>query len=295
MFSETRGSVLCSRASLTRHSLLTVMSEEQLARHALEATPARAPKTAALRRLDFWDGPSSLLNQAEQASLGIAIAMRRLARAFPAPQGGPAVLDETQAPLCHLFAPESSFPWEAQNFGQVPVSVMHEFVMLLGCTLNMVESELVRPRVSESAHPCRPCRPYRPRGGRTRVLNVLRQAVQVVAYTLVEEVLRKNLDQNNEPLLVGRPLLMGACVIALKITNDKRTTTRDCCSLLRDHFTGLTQRHLHLIELTLMETLDWRLPSGTIYQVMANALFEAAAAHTSSARVAVPRMLEEVA
>jgi len=73
-----------------------------------------------------------------------------------------------------------------------------------------------------------------------------------------------------------RSMLLGACVIACKVSRDHEVKLHDCFGRVRDVLNRLQLKLLARIEHQMLECLHWRLPMGRIYQTYADALFAAA-------------------
>ncbi len=148
----------------------------------------------------------------------------------------PALLDETQCPLCGADAPLRSFLWD----GSTPEWLPWEDDV----------AEVVLP-----------------------VLSLLRMEAQevVLSVAILEE-----LRQKHNALLQARsarPVFLAACVLACKLATDRDISTRDCYDAVGDCFTSLSPLLLARAEEQLLELLEWRFPTDRAkYELYANAL-----------------------
>ena len=97
----------------------------------------------------------------------------------------------------------------------------------------------------------------------------LSNEVLVTAVVVFEKFIR--VDPSIVRVYTMRPMLIGACLIALK-HNDDFVDTRRCWRRLRRVFDDLEFDHLLGIEKKLLKLIDYRLPMGIIYQTYAEAL-----------------------
>ena len=97
----------------------------------------------------------------------------------------------------------------------------------------------------------------------------LSSEVLVMAVVVFEKVIR--VDPSIVRVYTMRPMLIGACLIALKHADDF-VDTRRCWRRLRQVFDTLEFDHLLAIEEKLLKIIDYRLPMGIIYQTYAEAL-----------------------
>lgn len=97
----------------------------------------------------------------------------------------------------------------------------------------------------------------------------LSSEILVAAVVVFEEVIRIN--SSILRVYTMRPMLTGACLIALKHADDF-VNTRECWRRLRTAFDTLEFDHMLAIEQKLLKILDYQLPIGVIYQTYANAL-----------------------
>ena len=78
-----------------------------------------------------------------------------------------------------------------------------------------------------------------------------------------------------------------------QVTRDVNTTLGWCADQLSHQLTGLNIRVLAAQELFVMETIQWKLPYGDVYQNYINALYNIAQTHLAATapRRAPPRVL----
>ena len=121
----------------------------------------------------------------------------------------------------------------------------------------------------------------------TRCLN-LSSEVLVVAIVCIEKVLRKHPTYLRVYTL--RPMLIAACLIALKFTDDY-VDTRKCWKKLRAAFDDLDFDWLLVAEEQMVMAIDHHLPMGITYQNYADAMYRVANERSGEERTA-PRMLD---
>jgi len=113
----------------------------------------------------------------------------------------------------------------------------------------------------------------------------------VMAYSLVEQALAFH------PSLLRcysvRPIFLGCCVLAFKMTREHETSLSYLHSLVSDVFNLLEVGLLIRIEHQLLEVLDWRMPMpvGTGYQEYADAVFCTAAEALVAPPMPAPQIL----
>eukprot|EP00908_Phaeocystis_cordata_P014702 Transcript_25803.p1 GENE.Transcript_25803~~Transcript_25803.p1 ORF type:complete len:199 (-),score=48.67 Transcript_25803:115-711(-) len=118
----------------------------------------------------------------------------------------------------------------------------------------------------------------------------LSTAELVMAYAFVERALVVN------PSLMRiysvRPIFLGGCVLATKLTRDREMRMRDIYERIDDVLNTMDIRLLVKIEHQMLECLHWRFPTGDVYHDYARALF-AAASQTLGFIVQPPPILPE--
>jgi len=88
-----------------------------------------------------------------------------------------------------------------------------------------------------------------------------------------------------------RSLMLGACVIARKVTRDHHVSLGVCFYQLCDVLDALEFEVLKLIERQMLEVLGWRLPMGVVLQTYADALFGAASEALGAVPLDAPQVL----
>ena len=112
----------------------------------------------------------------------------------------------------------------------------------------------------------------------------LTSEVLVVAIVCIEAVLKRCRAGLHEHTL--RPILIAACVIALKFNDDFHFSMTACWKRLRTAFNNLDFDWLLAAEEQMLLAIDFHLPFGNIYQVYADALYRVANEWTGEERVA---------
>ena len=116
----------------------------------------------------------------------------------------------------------------------------------------------------------------------------LTSEVLVVAVVCIETVLKKR--RAGVHVHTVRPMLIAACLIALKFTDDVYFSMTACWKQLRTAFDNLDFDWLLAVEEQMLLAIDFHLPFGNTYQVYADALYRVANERTGEERVA-PTML----
>jgi len=110
----------------------------------------------------------------------------------------------------------------------------------------------------------------------------------VFAYACVERVLNRHRTLMRTYSV--RPMLLGACVIACKVTRDHAFKVCQCFNKVSDVLDELKLEALVRIEHQMLELLGWRLPMGLVLQRYADGLFGVASEAIGIA-FNVPRVL----
>ena len=151
----------------------------------------------------------------------------------------PVIWDERDMPLCAIGAPVVSFPWDG-SIRDVPLPTLTD-VSTVVC---MIVDRLC-----------------------------MHASDVVVALVLLQSVCEKHGPVTNRFSL--RPILLAACIVALKLTHDSDVSTSGCVEALSEDFTALGTLHAARIEHQLLECLNWEGPSDTDpYRELALALLE---------------------
>ena len=98
----------------------------------------------------------------------------------------------------------------------------------------------------------------------------------ILAFTLLEHILR--LKGGLLHTYSVRPLFLVCCMIALKVSNDAKVTTRRCLRAVDDVFTTTSVQYVSAVEYFVIDLIDWRLPRGTIYTTYSWSLWQMGAA-----------------
>jgi len=223
------------------------------------------------------------------AGLGVAIALGQLLSEPHTPGWLPALFNEMIVPLTGLGAPMPSFPFFDLHhvLERPPPRVLHQFVMVLVARFSMSVAEivmayaLVRPHddaTSTTRNPAPATRsPYSSPTHQSPRDNQVEQA----------RVLNPSLIRCHSV----RSIFLGCCVLAVKMTREHTPSLALLHSLLEDVFNLLKVELLIRIEHQLLEVLEWRLPTGAVYQNYADEIFRVAADALLAPPMQAPQVL----
>ena len=118
----------------------------------------------------------------------------------------------------------------------------------------------------------------------------LSSEVLVVAIVCIEEVLRK--EPSYLRVYTLRPMLIVACLLAVKLTDDFESTRR-CWKKLREAFDDLDFEWLLVAEQRMALAIDHCFPIGAIYQRYADGLYQLANEWSGETRTAPQVLVDE--